>query len=115
MESEITPAFSLKRFIFRPWVWHFLVTLTFVFVLVFIIRYDLTHQKANRGDFLLNLACLPLCAVHSILILIFSMRRFSRKERIPGLIFLLHFLFSATLTFYAYMLLNGTFLFALKS
>lgn len=111
--SEVT-APSLKQFIVRPWMWHFLVTLTFAIVLLIIIRPQYTDRSANRIDFLLNLGIMVVCWVHTILILIFSMRRFARKQTAPGAIYLFHFLASAFLAFYAYMMINIGWLYALK-
>jgi apolipoprotein N-acyltransferase len=111
--SEVT-APSLKQFIIRPWIWHFLVTLTFAILLLLVIRPQYTDRSADRTDFLMNLAILVVCWVHTLLILIFSMRRFARKQLPHGGIYILHFFASASLGFYAYMMLNIGWIYALK-
>ena len=111
--SEVS-APTLKQFIIKPWIWHLMVTLTFAVLLLIIIRPQYADRSANRADFLLNLGILIVCWVHTLLILIFAMRRFARKHIAPGGIFLLHFFLSASLGFYAYMMLNIGWIYALK-
>ncbi len=111
--SEVT-APPLKQFLIRPWIWHFAITITFAIMLLLVIRPQYTDRSADRIDFLLNLAILVVCWVHTLLILIFSMRRFSRKQIAAGGIFLVHFFASAFLSFYAYMMINIGWVYALK-
>jgi hypothetical protein len=98
---------SLRRFVLRSWIYHGTVTLIFFVLLVLIVRPHYADFTATHNDLLINLVAMILCWVHTVLILIFSMRRFSRKESTPGLIFLLHFFLSATLGYYAGMLFAG--------
>jgi hypothetical protein len=98
---------SLKRFVLRSWIYHAAVTFTFFVLLVLIVRPHYADFTATHKHLLINLAAMILCWVHTLLILIFSMRRFSRKETNPGLIFLLHFFLSATLGYYAGWLFAG--------
>lgn len=105
---------TLRNFLLRRWLWHFLLTLIFAIILLLIVRVHYTHQTATRTDFLLNLGTLIVCWVHTLLILIFSMRRFSRKQIPAGGIFLVHFFLSAFLSFYAYMMINIGWIYALK-
>lgn len=111
--SEVT-APTIKQFILRPWIWHFLVTLTFAVMLLIVIRPQYADRSADRMDFLMNLVLLVICWVHTLLILIFSMRRFAKKQAGAGAIYILHFLASASLGFYAYMMINIGWIYALK-
>ena len=83
-----------------------MVTVIFAVLLLVFVRGHYADRTATRTDFLINLICLPLCWTHTFLVLIFSMRRFSRKQTIPGLIYLAHFFVSACIGFYAYMMIN---------
>jgi len=94
--------------------WHFLVTLTCAVLLLLVIRPQYADRSADRTDFLMNLGLLVVCWVHTLLILIFSMRRFAKKHMAAGGIFLLHFALSSGLSFYAYMMLNIGWIYALK-
>lgn len=107
METETVPPISLNRFLLRTWIWQFGVTLTFFILLVMVVRPHYADFTATHQDLIINLISLILCSVHTLLILIFSMRRFFRKEVSPGLIFLLHFLLSASLTYYGGWLFFG--------
>lgn len=105
---------SIKSFILKPWIWHFMVTLTFAIILLAIVRVHYSDRSATRIDFLMNLASLPLVWTHTVLILIFSMRRFAKKQAMPGLIYFVHFILSAGLGFYAYMMMAAGWLYAMK-
>ena len=104
---EETPTLSLKQFLLRFWIWHFTVTSTFFILVVLIVPPHVAALHTTHSDLIIVLSCMLLCVVHTILILIFSMRRFSRKEMKPGTIYLLHFLLSATLAYYSGMLFSG--------
>jgi hypothetical protein len=91
-----------------------MVTTVFAVMLLIVIRPQYADRSADRSDFLMNLALLVICWVHTLLILIFSMRRFAKKHIAPGGIFLLHFFLSASLGFYAYMMVNIGWIYALK-
>jgi hypothetical protein len=91
-----------------------MVTLTFAVMLLLVIRPQYADRSADRMDFLVNLVILVLCWVHTLLILIFSMRRFAKKQMAPGGIYILHFFASASLGFYAYMMINIGWIYALK-
>lgn len=101
------PLLTLRTFFLRSWLWHGIVTLIFFVLLVLIVRPHYADFTATHSDLILNLVAMVLCWVHTFLILIFSMRRFSRKEINPGVIFLLHFFLSATLGYYAGWLFAG--------
>ena len=98
---------ALKQFLIRAWIWHFAVTSTFFVLLVLIVRPHYAELKGTHQDLIINLVCLLLCVVHTVLILIISMRRFSRKQHMPGLIYLVHFFLSASLGYYAGLLFSG--------
>lgn len=91
-----------------------MVTLTFAIVLLAIVRVHYADRSATRIDFLINLVSLPLTWTHTVLILIFSMRRFAKKQTVPGIIYLAHFFASAFLGFYAYMMMAAGWLYAMK-
>lgn len=112
MSAAASP--SLKQFVIRPWIWHFILTLIFAVMLLLVVRVHYTDRTANKTDFLLNLAALPLIWTHTLLILIFSMRRFSRKQVMPGLIYLVHFFASASLGFYAYLMMAIGWMYSMK-
>jgi hypothetical protein len=104
MGIDTSPSLSLKKFLLTAWIWHFLVTLVFMSLLVMVYR-NYSDISATRTDFLINLIAMPLCWTHTILILIFSMRRFARKQPLPGLIYLGHFFGSAVAGYYLYVIL----------
>jgi len=105
METPTVPnEFSFQRFFLRVWLANLIFTLTFAIVLFFCHLYY-ENFTATRTTFLTNLIVLPIAWVHTMLIFIFSIRRFSKKQIAAGICLFLHFLFSAVVGYYLYLLL----------
>ena len=100
----VTPAFSQKRFVLRSLLPNAVVTLTFV-CLLFWCKSAYEATTATRTNFLANLIALPLCWTHSLLLLIFCIRRFIKKQAMAGMTFLLHAFFSASVGYWLYLIL----------
>lgn len=98
------PAFSLKRFLLRSVLPNAAVTLAFV-VILFWCKTAYEQTTATRTNFLANLIALPVCWTHTLLLLIFSVRRFVKRQVTAGLSFLLHAFFSASVGYWLYLIL----------
>ncbi|HTF05846.1 MAG TPA: hypothetical protein VK826_17580, partial [Bacteroidia bacterium] len=96
MSQYLVPSF--RHFFIRSWLFNIVLTLTFGILLLVVWRhYVSTH--ATRTDCLINLSILAVCSTHTLLLAIFSVRRFSRKHTKQGVIFLAHFFASAILVY----------------
>jgi hypothetical protein len=105
MEQISTPnEFSFQKFFLRAWLINLLFTLTFGIILI-VSYHNYDNFTATRTTFLTNLIVLPIAWVHTMLILIFSLRRFSRKQFTAGIIFLMHFFVSSVVSYYLYLIL----------
>ena len=96
---------SLSQFLIRSWLVHFIFTIAFVIV-VLLVKSHYSDGSATRTDFLVNLISLPLCWTHTIIVLMLSLKRFARKNTMPGLIYLVHFFLSSFLGYYLFMILS---------
>jgi hypothetical protein len=96
---------SLSRFLTRSWLPHFIITLIFA-VIIFMVKSHYSDGTATRTEFLINLISLPLCWTHTIIVLILALRRFARKNTVPGLIYLAHFFISSVVGYYLFMILS---------
>lgn len=81
--------------------WHFLVTMLLGSATLWFYNHY-TELDVTRKSILINMAIVPVCWTHSILIAIFAMRRFSRKEKTAGVIYLGHFALAAGLGYACY-------------
>ncbi|GAB4142224.1 MAG: hypothetical protein Fur0041_17350 [Bacteroidia bacterium] len=99
MQQE-TPTF--KQFILRYLIWNFVITAVFLSVFWWC-NMHYVGLTANRTVFLTNLIALPLVSTHTVLILIFSIRRFVRKHTVFGLIYFAHFLLSSVIAYYLWV------------
>jgi hypothetical protein len=104
MEQSLPTPFSFRRFFLRSWLWNLLFSTVFTlgFSWCYLEYRDLT---ATRPVFLTNLALLAIVWVHALLLLIFSLRRFFRKELMAGGCFFVQFMFSVLLGYYLYIII----------
>lgn len=102
MTDHQAPTF--KSFLLRSWLINLVFTIAFLVILV-VVRKHYTDTSALRTDFLINLIALPICATHSVLLLIFALRRFAKRHVVPGIVFLVQFLVSGVITYYLYLIL----------
>jgi len=105
MSQYLVPSF--RHFFIRSWLFNIVLTLTFGILLLVVWRhYVSTH--ATRTDCLINLSMLAVCSTHTLLLAIFSVRRFSRKHSKQGVIFLVYYLYLAFAVFgVAYWFINA--------
>lgn len=94
---ESTPLPTLKQFFFRSLLWNLLFTLTFAIILLVCFE-QYTSLKASRSTFLWNIASLPVAATHSVLLVLFMIRRFRNKHYRYGLWFLFHAILNVLVT-----------------
>lgn len=71
-------------------------------VILFIGWSKVSQVEANRTTFFICLAATLVCAVHSLLLLVFMVRRLLRRHWLASAIFLLHALFSAAITYWLF-------------
>ncbi len=102
--SSLAPEFSFKRFLIRSVLVNVVFTAVFAAIL-FWCNGQYSHVTANRTTFLLNIIALPVVWTHSLLLLIFAIRRFARKNIVAGLIFFTHFLLSGAIGYWLYIIL----------
>ncbi|HEU4719617.1 MAG TPA: hypothetical protein VFU15_17355 [Bacteroidia bacterium] len=101
-KEEKTP---LKKFLLRTVLGNSVLTGCFVAALLTCnMRY--TSGTATRETFLLNLVSLLMCSVHTVLVLIFSLRRFAKKETLNGIILLAYFFLSSAIVYFLFFLLS---------
>jgi hypothetical protein len=99
------PVFSPKRFVYISLIPN-LVFLLSIVICLFVCKKAYADGTASRTHFLANLAMLVFAAVYSVLVAIFSMRRFSRKHYLAGAFFILQFFATAFLTYWLYLILG---------
>ncbi len=102
--TSLAPEFSFKRFLLRSVLVNAVFTAIFAGIL-FWCNSEYNHVTANRSTFLLNIGTLLVAWTHSMLLLIFAIRRFARKNIVAGLIFFTHFLLSGAIGYWLYVIL----------
>ena len=103
---------GFRGFFVRLWVWNVLLTLAFAVVLLLcFLRY--TDLSANRVYAWANVIAFIGCTVHTLILLIVSVRLLARNQWRNGLIFTLHFFVSSAIVYWLYILLIGAFFTAL--
>jgi hypothetical protein len=103
---------TFRAFFVRLWVWHVLLTLAFgVVLLLCFLRY--TDLTANRSYAWANVIAFIAGTVHTLILLILSVRLLARSQWRNGVVFTLHFFFSAAVVYWLYVLLVGAFFTAL--
>jgi len=95
---------SFKAFFLRSWLINLILTAGFI-VILFVVWNHYTNATALRTDFLVNLIALPICATHTVLLLIFALRRFAKKHVVAGVVFLVQFIASGVIVYYLYLIL----------
>ncbi|MCU0433388.1 MAG: hypothetical protein MUC87_08050 [Bacteroidia bacterium] len=109
MQTSDTP---FRSFFLRLWLWHLLITavLALVTLLCFMSYTDL---KAGRGYAWANVIVFLAGSVHTLILLILSVRLLARNRWLHGVCFALHFFVSSAVVYWAYLLLVGAFFAAL--
>ncbi len=99
---------GFRHFFVRLWVWHVLLTLIFsVVLLLCFLRY--TDLTANRGYAWANVIAFIAGTVHTLVLLIVSVRLLVRNQWRNGVIFTLHFFVSSGIVYWLYIMLIGAF------
>lgn len=106
MEQSETPKpeFIFRRFFLRSWLTNLIFTTIFSATL-FWIYLQYTSTLATRVTFLTNIAVLIICWTHTLLLLIFAIRRLGKRNIVAGICFIFHFLISFTIAYYLYIYL----------
>lgn len=89
---------SFRQFLLRSWIWSLtldivLLSLAIWFFFAFV-RLHGTHTM-----FIINLVAMLVAGVHAFLLLIFAIRRWSRREALFGVIFFVHALLTGCLAY----------------
>jgi hypothetical protein len=96
---------SYKRFFYRVWIPNLIVTFVFAVILL-----NCWNQyvaiTATRITFLTNLICLVLVWIHTVLLVIFSIRRFLKKQIYAGISLVVHLFISGIIGFYFFTILS---------
>ena len=94
--------FNFRKFFLRSWLTNIVLSLTvFVFMLVYYVFGAI--ENVSHTTFLFTAGFFVFTLVHTMFLLIFSVRRFGKQHYLAGLCFFLHFLISATLVYYLYI------------
>ncbi|MGL5892613.1 MAG: hypothetical protein ACRC3B_22160, partial [Bacteroidia bacterium] len=108
----MTTALGFRQFFVRLWVWHVLLTLVFAGVwLVCFLNY--TDFSARRPLAWANVIGFVAGTVHTLILLIISVRLLARNQWRNGLLFSLHFFVSSAIVYLLYISLIGAFFTAL--
>jgi hypothetical protein len=109
-----TSAPGFKTFFVRLWLWHILLTAAMAVVLLLCFL-SYTDLKPSRGYAWANVIVFVASAVHSLILLILSVRLLVRSRMWHGGCFTLHFFASSALCYWAYIMLIGAVFSALLS
>ncbi|HLG03684.1 MAG TPA: hypothetical protein VI731_08825 [Bacteroidia bacterium] len=102
--AENSPQFSFTSFFFYSWLYNLLFLAAFVAVFIWCAS-GYQQLEETRTRFLVNIGVMPVAVTHSVLLLIFSVRRFMRGNHLAGGIFFLQCLATSALVYNFYALI----------
>lgn len=103
--DSVVPVFSFRRFALRSLLPN-LVLLSVLLVIIFWCKSAYADTSATRVNFLVNLIAMVFAWIYAILLAIFSVIRFSRRQYMAGLILLGQFFLTAFMSYWLFVILS---------
>jgi hypothetical protein len=89
---------TFRQFFLRSWIWSLIIDLILLSLALWFF-FTFVKLHGTHTLFIINLIAMLAAGVHAFLLLIFAIRRWSRKEGWYGMIFFVHALLTGCLAY----------------
>lgn len=102
MNETAAPAFNFKRFFLRSLLGNYVIAILLGIVLMLMWN-KVVSLTANRSWFFIGLVTAVISTVHTLLLIVFTIRRAGRKEWKASLLLLINVFIGMGLTYWLFM------------